>query len=67
MFLSDPLEGVKLCQGHIVYHLTMFIGHFAVDTTLTSAKEIDPEHKRMYEFFLISAWLHLAAAILQLL
>ena len=31
MFLSDPLEGLKLMQGHIVLHLTLFFGHFAVE------------------------------------
>jgi hypothetical protein len=65
MILEDPLEGVKLCQGHTVYHLTLWLAHWAVSSK--NMKSFDAEKHRMYDFFLYSAWLHLAAAALQIL
>ena len=65
MILEDPLEGVKLCQGHTVYHLTLWLGHWAVSDK--NMMRFDVEQHRMYYFFLYSAWLHLATAILQIM
>ena len=67
MPLVEPLEGVKLCQGHLVYHLTMWLCHFLVaNKNQMLDKIVDGEQERMYVLFMHSAWLHLATAILQL-
>ena len=68
LILEDPLEGVKLCQGHTVYHLTLWLAHWAVsDKNMMRFDSKSSENHRMYDFFLYSAWLHCATAVLQIL
>jgi hypothetical protein len=66
MRLEEPLQGIILCQGHIVMHLTMFVASFMV-----TKKSFDHDYsklshwdKNIYSMFYWGAWLHLATAIL---
>jgi len=39
MKLKEPLQGLKLIQGHIVMHLALFLGSFSVQ--LNADMELD--------------------------
>ena len=34
MKLKEPLQGIKMIQGHVVMHLTLFIVSWTVDTSV---------------------------------
>jgi hypothetical protein len=66
MRLEEPLQGIILCQGHTVMHLSMFVASFMV--TKDHYKYDTPElHARSLGIEIMFYWgsyLHLLTAIL---
>ena len=70
MKLKEPLQGIKMIQGHVVMHLAMFAVSNTVDTAKYMPTEDMPlqpglELRSLWAFEYLR-WGHLATALLQL-
>jgi len=67
MRLKDPLQGIKMIQGHTIIHIAMFISSFIIDAHPADEPPAgDPCYLELQiKAFLILRWSHFTLAILQ--